>query len=59
MRAITDRLRATDGDPFLVRGVLGQIVSKKKGACSLDSEDETEFIEVLVSTKSTLEGSDI
>lgn len=54
LREITIRLRKTKGDPFLVRRVIGDTHSRRKRhPCDLDSEDDTEFFEVLVNTQST------
>ena len=60
-REMTTRLRKAKGDPFLVRRVIGDIhhSRRKRHPCDLDSEDDTEFFEVLVNTQSTLVNCDL
>jgi hypothetical protein len=51
---LAQKLRDAQGDPFILRSLIGDGRRRKnKHPCDLDSDDETEFFEVLVNNKST------
>ena len=56
LKDIAMKLRVTNGDPFLIRSLIGDHCKRDQQShhpCDLNSDDETEFFEVLVSTKSS------
>ncbi|TNV82220.1 hypothetical protein FGO68_gene17691 [Halteria grandinella] len=55
-REITHKLKQTKGDPFLMRSIIGRDDKDSfyRNDCDLDSEDETEFFEVVIHSKDSI-----